>query len=150
MTLNHDEYEAIIRDTSKRIAGDIRWEGGASSSSESFRISVDSDEGYPLFVKGWFNPNSGKLSFAIIHSRVGRIYGLDLGAEHRNPDGDFVGEKHKNYWKPGCRDKWAFIPEDITATWDQPVLAWQQFCREARLDHRGRLYQPAVQIGLPQ
>lgn len=40
---------------------------------------------------------------------VGRIYGLDLGAAHVNPDGAPIGETHKNYWSPGHRDKWAFV-----------------------------------------
>ena len=41
----------------------------------------------------WYSPTSGKLSYAIIHRIVGRIYGLDLGADHRNPVGEVVGEK---------------------------------------------------------
>ena len=118
MTLSQQEYDNIIDDDTKVIAEDIAWQPRSNSPAREFRIDIDSDEGYPIFVKGWYNPSSGKLSYAIIHRSVGRIYGLDLGAEHRNPNGELVGEKHKNYWIPGSRDKWAYVPNDITETWN--------------------------------
>ena len=99
-------------------------------------------------VKRWYNPSSGKLSYAIVHRRVGRIYGLDLGADHQNPDGQPVGEKHKNYWSPGSRDKWAYVPGDITETWDRPVEVWHQFCAEANLRHSGTMQAPAIQSAM--
>ncbi len=145
MTLSQQEYDSIIGDDTKVIAEDIAWQGGAHSPAREFRIGIDSDDGYPIFVKGWYNPYSGKLSYAIIHRSVGRIYGLDLGANHRNPDGQLVGEKHKNYWVPGSRDKWAYVPEDITETWSRPVAVWEQFCDEARLKHAGTLDHPITQ-----
>ncbi len=87
MTLDQQEYEAIINDNTKVITEDIVWEGRPNSPMRKFRIDISSDEGYPIFVKGWYSPRSGKLSYAIIHLTVGRIYGLDLGAAHCNPDG---------------------------------------------------------------
>ena len=146
MTLNQQEYEAIINDNTKVIAENIEWEGPRNSPARKFMAKIDSDEGYPIFVKGWYNPRSGKLSFSIIHRTVGsRIYGLDFGAAHRNPDGKLVGEKHKNYWVPGSRDKWAYEPADITTTWDRPIDAWRQFCVEANLRHTGIIRQPDIQ-----
>ena len=145
MTLSQQEYNAIMEDDTKRIAEDIVWEGGPNSPRREFRINIDSHEGYPVFVKGWYNPSSGKLSYAIIHRRVGRIYGLDLGADHQNPDGEFVGERHKNYWVPGRRDKWAYVPEDITEPWSRPVEVWQQFCAETKLRHSGTMQAPGTQ-----
>ena len=145
MTLSQQEYDTIVNDATKIIGGDIVWEGGHNSSTRDFRIDIDSDEGYPIFVKGWYNPYSGKLSYAIIHRNVGRIYGLDLGADHQNPDGEFVGEKHKNYWVPGSRDKWAYVPLEITEPWDRPLEVWRQFCAEAKLTHSGAMSSPAVQ-----
>lgn len=68
--------------------------------------------------------------------------GLDLGAEHINPDGKPVGEKHKNYWVPGYRDKWAYEPGDITEPWHRPVAVWAQFCAEIHLRHTGTLSEP--------
>ena len=146
MPLNHQEYDAIMADDSKVISGNIVWEGGPNSAAREFRIDIESDEGYPIFIKGWYNPSSGKLSYAIIHRSVGRIYGLDLGADHQNPDGEPVGEKHKNYWAPGFRDKWAYVPTDITETWDSPVAVWVQFCAEANLRHLGTIQGPETQI----
>jgi hypothetical protein len=145
MTLSQQEYDNIINDTTKIIAENIFWEGGPNLPARQFRIDVDSNEGYAIFVKGWYNPLSGKLSYAIVHRSVGRIYGLDLGAEHQNPDEEFVGEKHKNYWVPGSRDKWAYVPEDITEPWNRPLEVWRQFCTEAKLTHSGTMSQPAVQ-----
>ncbi len=145
MTLSQQEYDAIITDDTKRIVEDIVWEGRPNSPMRGFRTDVDSDEGYPIFVKGWYNPSSGKLSYAIIHRSVGRIYGLDLGADHQNPDGESVGEKHKNYWTPNNRDKWAYVPPDITETWDRPVEVWRQFCAEANLRHAGIIQVPHIQ-----
>ncbi len=104
MSLNQGEYEAIIADEAKVIGGDIAWATDPYTQAQSFRVEIDSE--YPIFVNGWYNPLSGKLSYAIIHRSVGRIYGLDLGAEHHNPDRQPVGEKHKNYWREGYRDKW--------------------------------------------
>ena len=148
MPLSKEEYEAIINDGTKVVTGDIEWAGPPRSPARQFRIDIDSDEGYPIFVKGWHNPRSGKLSFAIIHRTMGRIHGLDLGADHYNPDGNRVGEKHKNYWVPGSRDKWAYVPEDITETWDRPVAVWVQFCNEVTLRHLGTMRDPATQGGM--
>lgn len=145
MTLLQSEYDNIINDRTKTISGDIGWEGPPTRSAREFRIDIDSQQGYPVFVKGWCNFSSGKLSYAIVHRSAGRIYGLDLGAQHKNPDGESVGEKHKNYWVPGFRDKWAYVPDDITATWDRPVEVWEQFCAEARITHTGRMSPPEFQ-----
>ena len=32
----------------------------------------------------------------------------DLGADHPNPDGQWVGDKHKHHWTPGFRDRFAY------------------------------------------
>ncbi len=144
MTLSQQEYDAIMADDTKSISGNIAWERRLRSPAREFTVDIDSGEGHPLFLKGWYNPYSGKLSYAIIHRGVGRIYGLDLGADHQNPDGRFVGEKHKNYWKPDYRDKWAYVPPDITETWDRPADVWTQFCDEANLTHLGMMIPPIV------
>ena len=149
MTLSQEEYDTIIQDPTKSIREDIRWEGHPNSGRREFRVEIESDEGYPLFLKGWYNSSSGKLSYAIIHSSAGRIYGLDLGADHQNPDKEWVGEKHKNYWVPGARDKWAYVPPDITETWDRPVEVWRQFCAEANLTHSGMMTAPVTRRALP-
>ena len=145
MTLSQREFEDIVKDETKRIQGDIVWSSGPNPLAVTFRRDIDSDEGFPLFLQGWYNPFSGKLSYTIIFRGVGRIYGLDLGAEHINPDGSAVGETHKNHWTPGHRDKWAYAPKDITYPWSRPLEVWKQFCAEMNLAHRGVMYPPHVQ-----
>ena len=51
-------------------------------------------------------------------------------------------------WVPGHRDKWAYVPGDITHPWNHPVEVWAQFCAEANLEHRGVMHPPRVQGGL--
>ena len=141
MTLSQEEFKAIINNQTKVIPENIEWRAGRNSSALEFRSDIFIVEGHPIFVRGWFYPDSGKLSYSIIHRSVGRIYGLDLGAQHRNPDGQLVGETHKNFWREGYRDKWAYSPEDITAPWNNPFKVWEQFCAEANLVHSGTMSQ---------
>ena len=145
MTLSQSEYEGIINDTTKVIHEDIAWEGARHSPVREFRVDIDSEDGHPIFVKGWYNPRSDKLSYLIVNRQVGRIYGLDLGADHINPDGNSVGEKHKNYWRSGFRDKWAYVPQDITEPWNRPAAVWAEFCAEANIRHTGTLHDPVIQ-----
>ena len=115
------------------------------SPAQEFRAHVESDSGYPLFVVGRYNSLAGTLSYALIHRALSRIYALDLGSDHHNPDCHRVGEKHKHRWKDGYRDKQAYVPDDITATWDQPASVWMEFCREAKIEHDGVLRSPQTQ-----
>ena len=150
MTMTQEEFEAIIADDTKEVSENIVWvDDQDHSSAQEFRAEVNSVTGHPIFIRGWYSPLSGKLSYSMIHRGIGRIYGLDLGADHRNPDGTRVREKHKNSWREGARDKWAYEPEDITAPWNRPVEAWDQFCTEANLRHSGTMSQPEVQMDLP-
>lgn len=148
--MTDDEFRAILDDNSKVITGNISWaEDSDHSPAQEFRVEVNSVGGYPLFIQGRYNGSAGKLSFSMIYRGIGRIYGLDLGAAHRNPDGERVGEKHKNYWRDGARDKWAYVPEDITETWNRPVSVWNQFCAELKLTHAGTMSPPAIQESFP-
>ena len=149
--MSQQEFESILSDDTKEISADIIWNQDPDhSQSREFRVDVESAAGHPMFLNGWYNPLSGKLSYSLIHRSMGRIYGLDLGADHRNPDGVRVGEKHKHRWKDGSRDKWAYVPRDITEPWNRPVEVWEQFCAEAGLRHLGTMSQPQVQGRLAQ
>jgi hypothetical protein len=70
------------------------------------------------------------LTFVLLHRVEGCIYRLDLGTVHPNLDGTLIGEKHKHRWSEGIGVKDAYAPEDITATLDDPVGVWEQFCTE--------------------
>jgi hypothetical protein len=141
--LSQDEFEAILSDPTKQIEGDILWrEDDDHSPTVEFRAEIISEPGYPLVVKGSYNPLAPALSYVIIHRNVGRIYALDLGKDHRNPTGERVGEKHKHRWREDCRDKWAYVPPDVTALVTEPLEVWQQFCIESNIIHTGKLNRP--------
>jgi uncharacterized protein DUF6978 len=148
--LTQAEFEALLTDASKRIDGDIAWsEDEDHSPAVEFRAEVQSDVGYPIFVRGSYNTIVQGLTFALIHRGTGRIYALDLGKDHHNPSCTQTGEKHKHSWTETSRDKEAYVPDDITATADDPLTVWSQFCSEARITHNGRLLPPPpVQLEL--
>lgn len=146
MEFTEAELAAILDDASKEIIGDIHWsEDEDHSPSVEFRIEISSQAGYPLFVRGSFNPLAETLTFAIIHASSRRIYALDLGKDHHNPDCRNAGEKHKHRWMDRFRDKEAYVPADITAPATNPLATWQQFCAEAKINHRGVMHAPPPQ-----
>ena len=111
MSITSQDFEALLADRSKKIAGDIVWmKDQGNSPALVFQSPVESETGHPLVAVGWMNPQTAKLSFSLIYRGTGRVYGLDLGADHRNPDGERVGEKHKHHWKDLYPDKWAYVP----------------------------------------
>ena len=143
MSLTQSEFEAIVSDTTKRIDGDISWsEDEDHSPSVEFRAEVQSDPGYPLFVRGSYNALAQTLTFAVIHRGAGRVYALDMGKDHHNPDCQRVGRSHKHRWNEALRDKEAYAPEDITAAANDPVAVWRQFCAEANIRHTATLHAP--------
>lgn len=143
MALTNPEFEALLADRSKRIEGDIEWvDDEDHAECREFRAQVLSDPGYALSVKGTYNSVAGALSFVLVYAGHGRIYALDLGKDHRNPDGEYVGEKHKHRWTEQYRDKHAYVPDDITAQPNQVLLAWDQFCAEASIRHEGTMAPP--------
>lgn len=149
MDSEHD-FDALLADPSKEIRGDVTWtRDSGSSRAVCFRVGVHTNPPCPLIAVGRFDPSAGKLTFALIHRRAGRIYGLDLGAAHRNPDGAILRGAHKHHWKPGWKDRIAYRPPDITAAWDDPVTVWKQFCAEANLRHTGVLERPYAPGRLP-
>ena len=148
MPMTSVEFEVLLADETKQIDGDLRWSDDEDHSpAVQFRTDVQSKAGYPIFVNGRFNRLAETLSFTLIHRGTGRIYGLDLGADHHNPTCELVGEKHKHRWTDSHGDKVAYAPSDITAGATDPIDAWQQFCREAKIRHVGVLHDPpAMQL----
>ena len=148
MGLTNSEFDAILSDTSKTIQGEIVWkEDEDHSPSVEFRIEVQSESGWPLFIRGSYNPLIAALSYVIIHKAVGRIYALDLGKDHHNPQCNQVGDKHKHKWTEKFNDKEAYVPKDITTPASNPVAVWQQFCEEANLRHQGSMTAPPPMQG---
>ncbi len=146
--LSQSEFDAILSDTSKYVAGSIRWQDDEDHSPAlEFSAEIQSDSGYPLVVKGRVNLEARTLSFSVIHRGVGRIYGLDLGKDHQNPSGQIVGEKHKHSWKESVRDKEAYVPADITEPITNVAGVWRQFCQEFSMTHHGALATPGGSQG---
>jgi len=148
--ISQTEFDAMMSDPDKVIDGDLTWgEDEDHSPALEFRTRILSSAGYPLFVVGRVNPYADTLSFTLIHQTSGRVYGLDLGADHHNPTCQRVGEKHKHRWTEQYRDKEAYNPVDITEPLVNPVQVWKQFCAEAAINHRGVLHPPHIQEELP-
>ena len=143
MDFTETEMAAILDDTTKEIVGDIRWvEDEDHSPSVEFRAEIESESGYPLFVRGSHNPLAQTVTLAMIHASSRRIYALDLGKDHHNPDCQNVGERHKHRWTDTHRDKLAYVPSDITEPASNPLGVWRQFCKEARITHKGVMHAP--------
>ena len=143
MGLTNADFQAILEDRTKRIAGDIAWsEDEDHSPAWEFRAHVESTGGWPLFVKGRFSSAAGTLTYALILKTVGRIYALDLGKDHHNPGCEYVGEKHMHRWTERDGDKAAYVPEDVRAPVTDPVSVWKEFCAEAGIRHEGVMKPP--------
>ena len=146
MRLTDAEFESILADETKRVRGGIAWKDDEDHSpAREFRVEVESASVWPLFVQGRYNPEARTLSCALILRTIGRIYALDLGKDHHNPQCVQVGEKHKHRWSERYGDKKAFEPEDVTASATEPVAVWEQFCAEARIRHDAGMERPLVQ-----
>ena len=73
--LTDSEFKDFIEDSNKIINGDIEWqEDEDHSPSVEFRAQLHSNDGHTSYVKGSYNPLIPALTYAIIHSRVKRIY----------------------------------------------------------------------------
>ena len=148
--ITQSEFTALLADRTKRIEGELAWsQSDGHWPASSFRVPVRSEPGWPLFVEAWWNPRSEKLSYTLIHRGYGRILGLDLGSEHRNPSGDLLHGVHKHQWTSRFKDRDAYAPPDITAPWHRPVEVWRQFCAEATITHRGVMHPPVWQEEMP-
>lgn len=146
MDFTEAELTALLEDTSKSIIGDIIWsEDEDHSPAVEFRAEIISQAGYPLFVRGSYNPLAMTLTYAIIHASSRRIYALDLGKDHHNPTCQNVGEKHKHRWTDEYRDKFAYVPDDITQPATNPLEVWREFCAEAKITHNGVMAAPPTQ-----
>ena len=148
--MNQADFEALLADQTKVIVGDIRWADDEDHSpSVEFRAEVDSETGHPIFIRGSYNALAQTLTYALIHRGSGRIYALDLGKDHHNPDCQSVGERHKHRWREPVKDKEAYVPGDLDAPVNNPTRVWEQFCAEARIHHRGVMHPPPVTFRFP-
>ena len=143
MLFSEREFQQLLADGSKCIRADIVWiDDEDHSPAVEFRAEVENEAGYDLFVHGSFNRLARTLTYCLVLRTVGRIYALDLGKAHHNPDCQQVGEVHKHYWTERHRDRMAYEPGQITASVEQPGELWRQFCLQARIRHDGHFAKP--------
>lgn len=142
---SEEALRAILADDSKYINEDVRWTEKGTSRWVCSVAVLDAAQN-PLRLTITINRFVERVSFSLHMAGVGRIYGLDVGQEHRNPgERDPIGEVHKNRWREGVADGWAYVPEDITARPPRFKELWEQFCAEARISHYGDLLEPPWQ-----
>ena len=150
MVLTQSEFDEILSNKTKKITENITWVGDKrNSETVKFRVPVASDREYPIFVDGSYNRYLERLSYKIIHREIGRrIYGLDMGKNHRNPDGEMVGDNHIHKWSEEYEDRKAYSAQEcISARANQPLKVWQEFCQEANIDFQGVMEEiPPVQL----
>ena len=145
MPLTDGEFAFILSDDTKRIEEDLAWnEDEDHSPAFEFRVNVDLMSGWPLFVKGRYNAAAGTLNYALILKTEGRIYALDLGKDHHNPQCQQVGEKHKHSWSERYRDKEAYVPTDVTPLATDPVSVWRSSASKQAFNTNGRMNGPPV------
>jgi hypothetical protein len=139
----NQEFADFLSDAGKEITADIVWKPSeAHPAIVGFRVDLSTTEGHPVEVVGSFNRRINALTFAVIHTKFGRIYALDIGKDHKNPDGNFVGELHKHRWTEAYEAQEAYVPDDITEPASNPVAVWRQFCIEAKIIHTGKIANP--------
>lgn len=138
--MNEEELETLIA-SRKTVEDDVIWRRDQDHSlGWEFRVDCILEE-HTMMVVGSCCKIASVVTFAIIHRPHGRVYGLDIGKDHRNQDGSMVGEKHKHKIKDGDIN-YAYEPIDITAKPDDLRTLWQQFCAEANIEHSGKFGVP--------
>ncbi len=152
MIFTENEYEAIMSDQSKKIIENIIWNGQSQSSLRvTFRAQVLSHSEYPIVIDGRYNRLKKTLTYSIIHQQIPkRIFGLDMGQNHRNPDGQLVGINHIHYWTNNYEDRCAYSAEDyIHSSVNNPGDVWDEFCDMANINFEGVMRQiPPIQYSM--
>lgn len=140
------DLEGLLADRSKQVIGDLAWTDDRSHPpAQGFRADISSDHGWPIWVRGWWQPSSRKLSYTIVHIEAGRIFSWDLGSvPHANPDGTQLEGAHMHLWTDEHSDHLAIVRPDIGLTWEHPLDIWQMFCIEANITHLGVLSPPIL------
>ena len=104
------ELREILDDDTKAIQENIVWTQSKSiSHAVEFRVRVDNELGFALWVKGSYNRELGKTSFILFSQEAGRLLAVDAGADHHNRSCENVGELHLHHWNEQTRDREAIV-----------------------------------------
>jgi len=144
MTFTESDLDVILDNETKIISCDIQWQADEDHSpAVEFLVPINSDLGYQLKIRGSYNSKCKTFGFAMLLGGHGRIYGLDIGTDHRNPkQKERIGKIHKHKWSNIYKDKQAYVPNDITKGVCDVVKIWKEFCIEAKIRHEGELQLP--------
>ncbi len=135
------DVETFLKDETKHIEGDLRWSSHTNNVNyRKFRACIEyRDQSKDLILCGAYCMSKEAIHFAIIYKGVS-IYRLDVGSNHRHKNsGEYVGELHKHKLRDNDKEDDTYIPDDITSAFPNVLEIWQQFCKECKLRHNGRL-----------
>lgn len=139
-----------MSDKSKRIIENITWKGDKKDSETvKFRVSILSNNDHNIFADGSYNRYLERLSYKIIHKEIGRrIYGLDMGKDHKNPDKTIVKGNHIHEWNEDFEDRIAYSANNIIISKaTNPIEVWKEFCRETSINFQGIMEEiPLIQF----
>lgn len=142
LTLTGDQADEVMA-RPKRLVGSIRWvETFGHHDLYEFRAQIDMDPPARIFLQGSANQRIGTFSFVVVCNDT-RIRALDIGKNHRNPDGQRVGDKHKHRWTDEHVDRDAYVPQDITT--GAPIdVVFREFLTECNIEFDGVFPRPPV------
>jgi hypothetical protein len=115
------------------------------------RGEVQSQTGFELAVEVTWSSRTQKSSACLFVKRVkplwSRIFGIDLGDDHHNPDCVMTGDPHRhNQWTVRHGSRFASPAPDLRGKGVSEMFS--AFLRECKIDMIGTLAMPAVQRGL--
>ena len=115
------------------------------------RGDVAGVEGFDLAVEVTWNPRSDKASACLFVKHVkplwSRIYGVDLGEDHHNPDCQLTGDPHRHdKWSVKYGVKFGSAAPDLVGR-SVPEM-FGMFLEECGIEMPGTLVMPKVQTRL--
>ncbi|HEY8361980.1 MAG TPA: hypothetical protein VIK77_03735 [Tissierellaceae bacterium] len=146
--LTEEEANTIIA-MEKVIVDDIIWKRMDEKACFEFNVPVLLDYPGKLVLIGTKSFFREKYSFTLLYNNEFRIRGLDVGKGHRNPpDKKQVGKKHKHKWTDLYKDKWAYVPNDITDG-AKVTQALFEFFKECNIIYKGKAIEyPSYQYSI--
>jgi len=112
------------------------------------RGEVANSVGFDLALEVTWSPKTGKASLCLFARRVkpgwSRLYGIDLGDDHHNPDCNNTGDPHRhNRWSVTYGDRFGSGAPDLKGK--SVPEAFDIFVSECNISVRGALTMPSVQ-----
>jgi hypothetical protein len=115
------------------------------------RGEVQSQTGFELFVEVTWSPKATKASACFFVKRVkplwSRVFGIDLGDDHHNPDCVMTGDPHRhNRWSVKHGARYGTPAPDLQGK-TVPEM-FDVFLRECKIQMAGAIVMPPIQGGL--